>query len=51
MVLHGAGRNRGAALAKTPYIIFADADSLLMPNVIFLETLRYAGTHSIITAK
>lgn len=46
-----AGRNRGAALVKTPYIIFIDADSLLMPNDIFLETLRYADTHSIITAK
>lgn len=45
------GRNRGAALVKTPYIIFIDADSLLMPDDIFLETLRYADTHSIITAK
>lgn len=45
------GRNRGAALVKTPYIIFIDADSLLTPDDIFLETLRYADTHSIITAK
>lgn len=45
------GRNRGAALVKTPYIIFIDADSILTPDDIFTETLRYANTHSIITTK
>ena len=45
------GRNEGAKLVKTPYIIFIDADSILIENDIFLETLKYKDTHSIITCK
>lgn len=43
------GRNVGAKLVKTPYIIFIDADSILVETDIFLETLKYKDTYSIIT--
>jgi glycosyltransferase involved in cell wall biosynthesis len=45
------GRNEGARLVKTPYILFIDADSILVENDIFIETLKYIDTHSIITCK
>ena len=37
--LPAKGRNNGARLAKTPYLLFLDADVMLLDNKLFSELL------------
>lgn len=45
------GRNNGAKLVSTPYILFMDADSILIETDIFTETLKELNGNDIITCK
>lgn len=45
------GRNKGADLVSTPFILFLDADSLLLDNNIIYETLKNAYDFDIIGCK
>jgi len=47
----GYGRNQGAKIVTTPYIIFMDADSILIEQDILMESLKYLETHEIISVK
>jgi predicted glycosyltransferase involved in capsule biosynthesis len=40
-----AARNAGAAIAKTPFLIFADADTVLVPHFAALVSARLTGTN------
>lgn len=44
-------RNNGAKLVTTPYILFMDADSILIEQDILMESLKYLETHEIISVK
>lgn len=45
------GRNVGAGLTHTPYVLFMDADSILIEEDIFQQTLKYIDGYDIITCK
>lgn len=45
------GRNKGASLVTTPYILFMDADSILEDEDILLNTLKESDNFEIITCK
>jgi glycosyltransferase involved in cell wall biosynthesis len=47
----GVARNNGAQLVNTPYILFVDADSVLIEKDILTETLKYSEGYDIITCK
>lgn len=47
----GVARNNGAQLVNTPYILFVDADSVLIEKDILTETLKYSESYDIITCK
>ena len=47
----GYGRNQGAKIVTTPYILFMDADSILIEQDILMESLKYLETHEIISVK
>jgi glycosyltransferase involved in cell wall biosynthesis len=47
----GVARNNGAQLVNTPYILFVDADSVLIEKDILTETLKYSEAYDIITCK
>lgn len=47
----GYGRNQGAKLATTPYVLFMDADSILIEEDILSEAMMYLETHDIISVK
>ena len=49
--LVGVARNNGAKLVNTPYILFIDADSVLIEKDILIETLKYSEEYGIITCK
>lgn len=45
------GRNNGASFVKTPYILFIDADSILLDRDILKVTLKFKNTYDIISCK
>lgn len=45
------GRNQGAKISKTPFLIFMDADSVLLNNDILLETYLNITNYDLITVK
>jgi glycosyltransferase involved in cell wall biosynthesis len=45
------GRNKGAELAKTPFLIFMDADAVLMDRDILLETYHKLNEYELIASK
>jgi glycosyltransferase involved in cell wall biosynthesis len=47
----GVGRNNGAKFANTEYLLFMDADSILIESDIIEETLKNADQYDIITCK
>ena len=47
----GVGRNNGARFADTEYLLFMDADSILIEDDIIEETLKNADQYDIITCK
>jgi glycosyltransferase involved in cell wall biosynthesis len=47
----GVGRNNGASLVKTPYILFLDADSIMIDNDILLEALKISKKYDIVSCK
>jgi glycosyltransferase involved in cell wall biosynthesis len=47
----GYGRNQGASLVTTPYVLFMDADSILIEEDILSEAIKYLETHEIISVK
>ena len=47
----GYGRNQGASLVTTPYVLFMDADSILIEEDILSEAIQYLETHEIISVK
>lgn len=47
----GFARNKGAALVKTPYILFMDADSILMEDDILWRVNNLKEKYDIITCK
>tara|TARA_B110000459_G_C16594973_1_gene488130 strand:+ start:1430 stop:2140 length:711 start_codon:yes stop_codon:yes gene_type:complete len=47
----GYGRNQGASLVTTPYILFMDADSILIEEDILSESIKYLETHQLISVK
>lgn len=45
------GRNQGAKVSKTPFLIFMDADSVLLNNDILLQTYLNIPNYDLITVK
>ena len=45
------GRNNGSRLVETPYILFMDADSVLLGDDILTQTFKYSTQYDIITCK
>lgn len=47
----GFGRNNGASYVTTPYILFIDADSILLNRDILTESLKISNEYDIISCK
>ena len=47
----GVARNRGAKIVKTPYILFMDADSILMEDDILWRVIHIKEKYDIISCK
>lgn len=45
------GRNNGSKLVETPYILFMDADSVLLSDDILMQTFKLSTQYDIITCK
>lgn len=45
------GRNQGAKLAKTPFLLFMDADAILLDTDILLQTSELMSKYKLISAK
>ena len=45
------GRNNGAKLVNTPYILFMDADSVLQGSEVITEVKKYLNDYEIISCK
>ena len=45
------GRNNGVYVSKTPYLLFMDADTILMESDIISKTLELSNVYKLITVK